>query len=130
MFELILLLTSDQVVLCMSDSLEFNYHLFYIGEDCATMGWNYIGNACNPMTYTLQAFSLHEVLSNHLSSPVMSLTSTSGRFSFLIRNLTDMMTLHFKVMARDANGILCSTDRSKEFYNFAGVLQNGNLLPM
>lgn len=109
------------------DRLEFNYHFFYIGEDCATMGWNYIGTSCTQRTYTLQAFSPSEVMSNDLSAPRVSLSSTSGKFTFLTKSLGDT-SLHFRVIATDAVGMTCASESQWQFYNFAMVLENGMCL--
>lgn len=109
------------------DSFNFNYHLFDTGPYCSTVRWNYQGQMCTPVTYTLQGFSLSQVIasdSGHLGSPRIEFNSTSMSFTFPTHQFVNEI-LYFRVFGINSLDDICNTNSLAVFYNFTMLLENG-----
>lgn len=104
------------------DRLLFDYNWFNIGKDCITLGWNYVGQDCRPVTYELQGYQL--VTSNQLDAPNVSIISPSARFTLLV-NRTIVGSLYFRAVGIDRNGAICNSDSLINYYHFSRLLENG-----
>ena len=101
--------------------MEINYHTFDIGLQCASISWQYFGQACRPATYTLQAFSPSDLSS--ATSPRLILNSTSAAFKFPTSVLRSEQ-LYFKAFGVTSEGRICDP-KPRDFHNFAMLAQGG-----
>ena len=108
------------------DGLTFNYHSFDPGQDCTTIGWNYVRRTCIPEKFTLQAFESEALMSRQYSSPQLSLNASTPVFSFPTDTIRDRDgDLHFAVTAVNARGVTCNVQHFSIFYSFTVPIKSG-----